>query len=179
MTHNNKRIPHYLQIRSFITDQIDKHILQSGDRLPSENDLAAKFGVSRITVKNALDSLVKQGIIHRIQGKGSFVSSKQGVPILYEKKSTSIPLIYYIAPSMENSFTARLLKGAEKELFTFKLQGYFFNYEWVSGKRKRADSGCDTAWRAGNIGFSGRWRKIQRGNFPVIALRLSNCADRP
>ncbi|RXZ80512.1 GntR family transcriptional regulator [Paenibacillaceae bacterium] len=134
MTNKNKRIPHYLQIRSFITDQIDKHILQAGDRLPSENDLAAKFGVSRITVKNALDSLVKLGTIHRIQGKGSFVSSKQGVPILYEKKSTSLPLIYYIVPSMENSFTARLLKGVEKEL---SLSNYKVIFSTTNGCQER------------------------------------------
>jgi len=97
-------------------DQIQQQVLQVGDRLPSENKLASQFGVSRITVKNALDALVKEGIIYRIQGKGTFVSLNGGEPPLYKSDSKSTPLIAYITPYLENSFTARLLSGIEREL---------------------------------------------------------------
>jgi GntR family transcriptional regulator of arabinose operon len=56
----NKRIPLYIQLRTFVLEQIQQHHWQSGDRLPSENELANQFGVSRITVKNALKTLVKE-----------------------------------------------------------------------------------------------------------------------
>jgi len=98
-------------------DQIDNHLLRPGNRLPSENKLASQFDVSRITVKNALDSLVKDGVIYRVQGKGTFVSTEIGEPTLYKKDTTStLPLISYITPCIDNSFTARLLQGVEKEL---------------------------------------------------------------
>jgi DNA-binding LacI/PurR family transcriptional regulator len=47
---------------------------RAGDRLPSENDLAAQYGVSRPTVREALGGLVQEGVLERFQGKGTFVS---------------------------------------------------------------------------------------------------------
>ena len=43
------------------------------DRLPSENQLAATFGVSRMTARKALVELEAEGMVERIQGKGTFV----------------------------------------------------------------------------------------------------------
>jgi len=48
--------------------------LAPGQRLPSEADLAAQFGVSRVTVREALHSLHQQGLVIRQHGVGSFVS---------------------------------------------------------------------------------------------------------
>ncbi len=47
---------------------------EPGTPAPSERDLAARFGVARMTVRHALDALVGQGLIERIPGKGTFVS---------------------------------------------------------------------------------------------------------
>ncbi|QAY67036.1 GntR family transcriptional regulator [Paenibacillus protaetiae] len=117
MDQPTKRVPHYVQIRKYVNDQIQQLKWREGDRLPSENELAAQFGVSRITVKNALDSLVQEGIIYRIQGKGSFVSVSGGEPALYRKEEpASHPLVAYITPVLNNSFTALLLSGIEEEL---------------------------------------------------------------
>ena len=45
----------------------------SGDRLPSENDLAAKYGVSRVTIRKALNMLLALGVIETRTGGGSYV----------------------------------------------------------------------------------------------------------
>lgn len=47
---------------------------QPGDRLPSENQLSALYGVSRITIRQALTALEDEGAIERRQGSGTFVS---------------------------------------------------------------------------------------------------------
>lgn len=47
--------------------------LRPGDRLPSERDLAERFGVARMTIRHAMDRLVVEGLIERRQGAGSFV----------------------------------------------------------------------------------------------------------
>lgn len=65
--------PIYLYIRRKITERIERGDYTSGSALPSENELAEEFGVTRLTVRNAIDSLVEQGLIRRVQGKGTYV----------------------------------------------------------------------------------------------------------
>ena len=45
--------------------------------LPSERELGEQFGVSRVTVRNALAALEEQGLIYRVQGKGAFVTKEK------------------------------------------------------------------------------------------------------
>jgi GntR family transcriptional regulator of arabinose operon len=114
-----KRIPLYIQLRTFILEQIQQHRWQSGNRLPSENELAKQFGVSRITVKNAVKTLVQEGLIYRVQGRGSFVAAPgTGEPTLIstESSNNSLPLIAYLMPWLRNGFTANLLSGVEEEI---------------------------------------------------------------
>ncbi len=64
----------YQQVKDFVIHQIQDGSLRPGDRLPSEHELVAKFGMSRMTVNRALRELAEQGRIFRIAGVGSFVS---------------------------------------------------------------------------------------------------------
>lgn len=47
----------------------------AGQRLPSERELASRYGVARMTARGALDALAAQGLVHRVQGQGTFVSA--------------------------------------------------------------------------------------------------------
>lgn len=47
--------------------------LAPGDRIPSERELCDRFGVSRMTVRQAVDALVVEGVLERVQGRGTFV----------------------------------------------------------------------------------------------------------
>lgn len=64
----------YQQIKDFIAARIQDGTWKAGDRLPSEHELVAQFGMSRMTVNRALRELVEQGRIRRIAGVGSFVA---------------------------------------------------------------------------------------------------------
>lgn len=66
-------IPLYIQIKDYIREKIESGELKTADKIPSEELLCEKFGVSKITVIRALRDLVNEGIIIRKQGKGSFV----------------------------------------------------------------------------------------------------------
>lgn len=67
-------IPLYLKIKQDILEQIHSGKLKIHDRVPSENQLARQFSVSRLTVQRALRELVSEGYLRRAQGSGTFVT---------------------------------------------------------------------------------------------------------
>ncbi|MBS4192057.1 GntR family transcriptional regulator [Bacillus sp. FJAT-49705] len=67
-------IPLYHQLMERIKGSIEKGHWTPGDKIPSENQLMDQFGVSRNTSKKAIEELVQEGILYRIQGKGTFVA---------------------------------------------------------------------------------------------------------
>jgi GntR family transcriptional regulator len=66
--------PLHRQIRQRLRARILDGSYAPDSRMPSEAELGAIFGVSRITVRQALGDLQKEGLIHRIHGKGTFVA---------------------------------------------------------------------------------------------------------
>ena len=67
----------FQQVKDHIARQIQDGTLRAGDRLPSEHELVAQFGISRMTVNRALRELVDQGRIVRVAGVGSFVAEQK------------------------------------------------------------------------------------------------------
>ena len=67
--------PIYLIIENDIKAAINNGSFKSGDLIPSENELKEKYNVSRMTVRQALNNLVNEGLLFRHQGKGTFVSN--------------------------------------------------------------------------------------------------------
>lgn len=67
-------LPLYSQLKNALRDLIEKGNYKPGDLMPSEYQLAEEYQVSRITVKRAVTDLVREGLLYRIQGKGTFVS---------------------------------------------------------------------------------------------------------
>uniref|UniRef100_UPI00349FDD48 GntR family transcriptional regulator n=1 Tax=Saccharibacillus sp. CPCC 101409 TaxID=3058041 RepID=UPI00349FDD48 len=71
-----KGLPLYREIQNQIRRQIELGNFRPGDRIPSEKELAERFYVSLITVKNALAGLADEGTLVRVQGKGTFVAGE-------------------------------------------------------------------------------------------------------
>lgn len=74
MLDRNKSIPLYHQIRDVLRDSLFGGDYRPGKQIPSEKELIAKYGVSRITVKQAINSLVQEGLLYKVRGKGTFVA---------------------------------------------------------------------------------------------------------
>lgn len=70
----NSPVPMQTQIARWLEQLIVSGSLRAGDRLPAEVALVERLGVSRVTVRLAMDDLVARGLITRSHGKGSFVS---------------------------------------------------------------------------------------------------------
>ncbi len=65
----------YARIATDLRDQIGSGALPLGHRLPTEDELSRRYGVSRMTVRHAIDRLVGAGLLVRRQGVGTFVAS--------------------------------------------------------------------------------------------------------
>ncbi|MEG0768980.1 MAG: GntR family transcriptional regulator [Ruthenibacterium sp.] len=65
--------PIYLQVREIVRTKIEEGEYAPGMAIPSENDLADLYGINRLTVRNAIDALVNEGLLKRVAGKGVYV----------------------------------------------------------------------------------------------------------
>jgi GntR family transcriptional regulator len=63
----------YVRVRDYLRSLVT-HELAVGDAIPSERLLCERFGVSRMTVRQAVDALVVEGLLEREQGRGTFVA---------------------------------------------------------------------------------------------------------
>lgn len=75
--HREAPDPLYLQLKDTLEDQIRAGVYQRHERLPSERELSEKFGVSRMTARNALLALAHDGAVYTRIGKGTFVAGSK------------------------------------------------------------------------------------------------------
>jgi GntR family transcriptional regulator len=73
----NTLLPLYYQIKEQIRDWITNKQMLPGERMPSENELAKHFNVARLTIREAVSQLVKEGLIIRKRGQGTFVTKNE------------------------------------------------------------------------------------------------------
>lgn len=73
MIDHNAPTPAYLQLMTHFSDAITRGEYKPGDKLPSESTMCRDFGVSRTTVRQALQLLTQQDLIFSVHGRGSFV----------------------------------------------------------------------------------------------------------
>lgn len=78
----SQKLPRYYQVYLTLRDWIHNGNYRSGTQLPTESDLCETFGVSRITVRKAVDMLVTDKLIRREQGRGTFVTGNDATPQL-------------------------------------------------------------------------------------------------
>lgn len=68
----------YRQLASLLRGRIERGELPPGTRIPSEAELGHTYGISRITVRQALSELKREGLLERVPGKGTFVRRGAG-----------------------------------------------------------------------------------------------------
>ncbi|WP_261306183.1 GntR family transcriptional regulator [Paenibacillus andongensis] len=127
----DERQPLYLQIQEHFKQLIQLGAMEENDKFPTEKQLMEQFGVSRMTVSNALTQLAKDGWIYRIPGRGSFVSPEarsEAIESLENKqldsldviepdeRASSRKMIGFVLPLLEDFFAIRLLKGIHSVL---------------------------------------------------------------
>lgn len=76
MVLKNSKSPLYYQLAEIILSEIESKNLKENDKLLTEREYAKKYELSRATVRQALAYLEEKGYVYKIQGCGTFVSSK-------------------------------------------------------------------------------------------------------
>ena len=99
----------YQQVQMAISDMIESHRLRPGEALPSEKELEVTYGVSRITVRRALEELEKSGRVVRSKGKSARVAQ---------------PLQAHARTRLDDDFVTMLdlVRGTQPQILTFEWQ---------------------------------------------------------
>ncbi len=121
------KTPQHRKVYEILRKRISDGVYSEGDLLPSENELSSTYGVTRATIRIALNALLNEGYIKKHHGKGSIVQKNpQGVGILSIAGITS-------AVGKDNLKTKIIVKPeirSFEEAFTFQLS------------QKEIDAGC-------------------------------------
>ena len=64
----------YARVKQFLKEGLQQGVWQPGTLMPSEAELVAQFGVSRMTITRALNELRSEGLVERVQGVGTFAA---------------------------------------------------------------------------------------------------------
>lgn len=107
----DQSMPRYLQLKQQLLQRIRSGDFQPGDRVPSEHQLARMAGVSRITAKQALSELAREGWVYRVRGKGTFVSERPRPP-----ERGPVQAIGVVVPYLRSAYSTGVVMGVESVL---------------------------------------------------------------
>ncbi|HEY0827704.1 MAG TPA: GntR family transcriptional regulator [Bacilli bacterium] len=121
-------VPLYHQLKEILRSQIENGNWKSGDIIPNENLIASDYGLSRGTVREAMDDLVREGLLTRQRGRGTFVAApklEQGILSLYSvheytKQTGHIPgsqILEFVTEQANKKVKEHLQLSANSEIY--------------------------------------------------------------
>lgn len=122
------RMPLYILLQDVLIKRIEEGEFLPGEMIPSERKMAEQYGINRMTVKNAVNSLVERGYLFRVQGKGTFVV----------KKDTMKLDLGFVNESGNSGITA-MLKGSGKKVSNVVLAEGLISNKYLADKLSLAD----------------------------------------
>ncbi|MEW9698694.1 GntR family transcriptional regulator [Paenibacillus sp. SI8] len=105
-----KQMPKYLQLKQEILSWLHAGKLKPDDQMPSENEIAEQFQMSRQTVRQTFGELEQEGWLYRVQGKGTFVSTPQ------TQKGRDVQIIGILTTYISDYIFPHIVRGAEAAL---------------------------------------------------------------
>lgn len=101
----------YQQVSDWIRNRIVSGAIGTDEKVDSENDLAARFGISRQTVRHAIDQLVQEGLLYRKQGSGTYVGDRKGAEENQTEKMAGSGMISIVSTYVDSYIFPRILKS--------------------------------------------------------------------
>ncbi|MEO7142157.1 MAG: GntR family transcriptional regulator, partial [Bryobacteraceae bacterium] len=143
-------VPIRVQLRSILSSEIERGRYLSGSKLPSERELAAAYGTSRTSVRQALANLVEDGVLFRAVGKGTFVAAGGGDirPALEAAGTRTQTIAFVIGENIQRFVQAgynRILLGARKACQESGYRLLFYSVSEDEAEMERGIDGCIVA----------------------------------
>lgn len=175
---NMKKVIMYEKIYKDIIKSIESGIYKEEDLLPSEKELAEQYGVSRITTNKAMNLLAKQGIVDRVQGKGSFVSrnavkitkTTEVEPPIENRAVSEMKMIGVVVDNFDVDWGSDLVKGIEREC---RRQNYGMFFRSTYGSAEEENEGIQTALANGAKGLILMSVQGEKYNDTILKLALN------
>ncbi len=82
------RLPRYAQLADVLRSRIDRGVWSQGSRLPSIDQLIEEFDLARVTVRQAIELLAREGLVSPQQGRGTFVTARPARPRAIKMQTT-------------------------------------------------------------------------------------------
>jgi DNA-binding GntR family transcriptional regulator len=168
----------YRQIASDLRAQLAEGNLAPGDRLPPEAELGSRYGVSRLTVRRALEDLARSGLVRTEHGVGSFIASPalrhridDGHASLYESMSSrGITVRHHVleikrlhtralkallaSPAVAADFAAPVFPAFPGPVVRFRFVRYVEEEPWSIGEVYVPAQFAPTDWDGGDSVFT-------------------------
>lgn len=167
----------YTLVYNDLLGKINSGELRPGDLLPTENELAATHQVSKITTKRAMDMLKRDGLIRRVQGKGTFVSEPPAPSEEGALPSMGKKMIGVVMEHASSSFGLDLMFHIIRRLNEV---GYKTCFRFSFGSVERENEEVDDLVRRGIDGlmimpchnslYSSNILRLILDGFPVVLL---------
>lgn len=153
----NPQYPKYQRLKEEIVSWIAGGKYRPGDKLPSENELAEQFGLSRQTVRQSIGELVSEGWLSREQGKGTFVAKLQGD----RRGPGASRMVGLITTHISDYIFPSIVRGVEAAL---KEQGYRLLLSSTEGSKEKERESLETMLTQGVCGLIVEPTKSAEGN---------------
>ena len=135
--------PKYKEVENWVLENISSGTFTFGDKLPSENELADQFGLSRQTVRHAVDLLEQQKLVRRVRGSGTYVG--EAVRAARQKSYKNIAVI---STYVDSYIFPPVLKGIERVL---SKAGYTMQIAFTGNRIERERDILDSILEKGGI----------------------------
>lgn len=114
--------PLYQRVKQMIIQQIQSGVWPPHFRIPSESELVAQLGFSRMTINRALRELTAEGLLIRMQGVGTFVSEPKGHAALFEIRNIADEIAERGHQHHSKIVTLEATKANQKQALDLELQ---------------------------------------------------------
>lgn len=123
-------VPLYCQLKNIILEKIESDVFVEESKIPSEQDLCQKYGISRPTVRQAINELTNNGQLYKLKGKGTFVSKRKSTINIKDYNGFTDSILDSLEPEKKNIISVATVTSDKlekiKDIFNIKAESHKF-----------------------------------------------------